>query len=131
VASEYSSKFAKIIGNGNPVAVLATMILLSCAKLLNVVISSFSLLYLQPRYGSQNVDIKAMGSDIKMIIEEVSNITRFKTLGYSWLIVNILFLLICVIYIIIIFSWQWLLQHQDIAILKWMKYQKLRHFLEP
>jgi hypothetical protein len=32
VASEHSSKFAKIIGKGNPVAVLATMILLSSAK---------------------------------------------------------------------------------------------------
>ena len=32
VASEYSSKFAKIIGKGNPVVVLATTILLSYAK---------------------------------------------------------------------------------------------------
>ena len=32
VASECSSKFAKIIGKGNPVGVLATMILLSSAK---------------------------------------------------------------------------------------------------
>ena len=45
VASEYSSKFAKMIGKGNPVAVLATMILLSYAKLLNAIISSFSLFY--------------------------------------------------------------------------------------
>ena len=33
VASERSSKFAKIISKGNPVAVLATMVLISCAKL--------------------------------------------------------------------------------------------------
>ena len=26
---------------------------------------------------------------------------------------------------------QWLLQYQDRAIFKWVKYQKLRHFLEP
>ena len=34
VISEYSSKIAKIIGKGNPVSVLATMILLSYAKIL-------------------------------------------------------------------------------------------------
>ena len=36
LASEYSSKFAKIIGKGNPVAVLATMILFPCTQFLNV-----------------------------------------------------------------------------------------------
>ena len=45
VASECSSKFAKIIGKGNPVAVLATMILISCAKLFKTILTSFSLLY--------------------------------------------------------------------------------------
>ena len=42
VASECSSKFAKIIGKGNPVAVLATMILLSYVKFLNIIFTSFS-----------------------------------------------------------------------------------------
>ena len=45
VAGEYSPKFAKIIGKGNPVAVLATMILLSSTKFLNVVLPSFASLY--------------------------------------------------------------------------------------
>ncbi len=130
VASEYSPKFAKVIGKGNPVAVLATMILLSYAKLLNAIISSFSLLYLQPAYSSQNVDITMLGS-IKTIIEEVSNTTEFKAVGYSWLIINIIFLLLSVVYATLVFSWQWLLQYQDRAILKWMKYQKLHLFLEP
>ena len=60
VASECSSKFAKIIGKGNPVAVLATMILLSYAKLFNAVLTSFSLLYYQPVYGSRNVDVSKL-----------------------------------------------------------------------
>ena len=48
MASECSSKFAKIIiGKGNPVAVLATMILISCAKLFKAILTSFSLLYWQ------------------------------------------------------------------------------------
>ena len=48
VASECSSKFARIIGKGNPVAVLATMILLSYSKFSNAVLASFSLLHGKP-----------------------------------------------------------------------------------
>ena len=48
VTSEYSSKFTKIIGKGNPVAVLATMILLSYAKILNAILTSSFLMYLKP-----------------------------------------------------------------------------------
>ena len=43
VASECSSRFAKLISKGNPVAVLATMILLSYAKFFNAILESFSL----------------------------------------------------------------------------------------
>ena len=57
VVSECSSKFAKIIGKGNPVAVLDTMILLSFANLFNAILTSCSLLYCQPAYGSRNVDV--------------------------------------------------------------------------
>ena len=130
MASEYSSKFAKIIGNGNPVAVLATMILLSCAKLLNSIISSSSLLYWQPGYGSRNVDVTVVGSAMT-VIEEVNNTTGFKTLAYFLLMILIFLLLLCVVYITLVFSWQWLLRYQERAIFNWVKYQKLRHFLEP
>ena len=130
VASEYSPRFAKIIGNGNPVAVLATMILLSYAKLLNAILASFSVFYWKPAYGSSNLDITVVGN-INEMIEELNNTTKFKVLSYFWLVVNILVLLLCVIYITLVFSWQWLLRYQDKTLLKWVKYQKLHHFLEP
>ena len=130
VASEYSSKFAKITGKGNPVAVLATMILLSCIKLLNVIISSFTLLYWQHGYSSRNVDVTLVGS-VKTVIEEGNNTTGFKILAYFSLMIIVLLLPLCVVYITLVFSWQWLLRYQDRAILNWVKYQKLRHFLEP
>ena len=62
VASECSSKFAKRVGKGNPVAVLATMILLSYAKFFKAILTSFSILYmyLQPADGSCNLDIKIL-----------------------------------------------------------------------
>ena len=130
VASEYSPRFAKIIGNGNPVAVLATMILLSYAKLLNAILASFSMFYWKPAYGSSNLDITVVGN-INEMIEELNNTTKFKVLSYFWLAVNILVLLLCVIYITLVFSWQWFLRYQDKTLLKWVKYQKLHHFLEP
>ena len=72
VASECSSKFAKIIGKGNPVAVLATMILISLAKLLNAVIVSASLAYYQPAYGSRNVDVTKIQYDLGFLNAEMT-----------------------------------------------------------
>ena len=54
--------FAKIIGKGNPVAVLATMILLSYVKFLNAILGSIYLLYFGPAYGSHNVDLAIIGT---------------------------------------------------------------------
>ena len=126
VASECSSKFAKIIGKGNPVAVLATMILLSYTKFFNAILGSFSLLYLQSGYGSHNVDVTRIGNVLNAIEE-----TELKAITYFLLIISILILLFCIIYTTLVFSWQWLLQYQDKAIFKWVRYHKLRHFIEP
>ena len=103
------------------------MILLSYAKFLNAILPSFFLLYWQPDYGSHNVDVTLIGN----AIEEANNTTRFKAIAYILLIASILILFLCVIYITLVFSWQWLLRYQDRGFLKWVKYQKLHHFLEP
>ena len=47
LASQYSMKFAKLIGKQNPIATLATLILLSYARLLHSTISIFSFATLQ------------------------------------------------------------------------------------
>ena len=131
VAGEYSPKFAKIIGKGNPVAVLATMILLSSAKFLNVVLASFTLLYWKPAFGSRNVDVTALGS-VTTLIEEVNTSAKFKTVSYLLFILGIIILPLYVVFSALVFSWQWLSQYQGSNMLfKWVKYQKLHHFLEP
>ena len=129
VASECSSKFAKMIGKGNPVAVLTTMILLSYAKFFNVILTSFSLFYVKPGYGSRNVDVTRLPNVLNAV--EKTNSTEFIGATYFALVVSILILLLCVIFAVLVFSWQWLLQYQDKAIFKWVRYQKLRLFLEP
>ena len=126
VVSECSSKFAKIIGKGNPVAVLATMILLSYARFLKVVITSFSLLYGQPAYGSSNVDLTKVESILTVVVE-----SELRIVSFFFGIIFILLFLLCIIFAVLLFSWQWLLRYQDKAIFKWVRYQKLRHFLEP
>ena len=131
VASEYSSKFAKIIGKGNPVAVLATMIFIPSVKLLNVVLTPFFLLYQKPVLGSRNVDVTVLGS-IKTIIEETSNSAGFNIVSYLLFILRIIIFFLYVFFSALVFSWQWLSQYQGSnTLLKWVKYQKLHHFLEP
>ena len=128
VISEYSSKFAKIISKGNPVAVLDTVILLSYAKFINAIRASGSLVYWQPTYGSHNVDVIRLGS-IATFVERSE--TEFKAIVYFFSVVCLLITLAGIIYTTLVFSWQWLLVYQDKAIFKWVRYQKLHHFLEP
>ena len=127
VVGECSSKFAKIIGKGNPVAVLATMILLSYAKFFNSILSSSTSLYQQPAYGSRNFYLN------RLIAENLatSKNTEFNAVTVLLLTASILIFLLCIIFSVLVFSWQWLLQYQNKAIFKWVRYQKLHHFLEP
>ena len=130
VASECSSKFAKMISKGNPVAVLATMILLSYAKFINTISASFSLLHHQSAYGSRNVDVTKFGSVLTQYVEQSSDL-NYRATVYFLLFIFILIFLLCLIFSVLVFSWQWLLQYQNKAIFKWVRYQKLHYFLEP
>ena len=129
VASECSSRFAKLIGGGNPVAVLATMILLSYAKFMSAIFSVFPLFYGPSAYGSRGLDFSRLDNIIEVI--EMEGARKFKATAYSIIICSTIIPLLCIIYTIVLFSWQWLLRYQDKAIFKWVRYQKLHHFLEP
>ena len=129
VAGECSSKFAKIVGKGNPIAVLATLILVSYTKLFNVLLASASLLYLQPAQGSRNVNVTRI--DVFTQYIEQSNDSDFKATAYFLLVLSIFIFLLLMIFTALVFFWQWLLRYQDKAIFKWVRYQKLHHFLEP
>ena len=130
VASECSSKVAKIVGKGNPVAVLATMILLSYAKFFNAILTSISLWYSQAAHGSRNVDVTRLRNVLTQDVGQ-SNDSDLKAAVYFLLIFSIFILLLCIIFTALVFSWQWLLRYQDKVVFKWVRYQKLRLFLEP
>ena len=130
VASERSSKFAKMVSKlGNPVAVLATMILFSHAKLSTLLITYFSIVYGYPAYGSNEVNY-----DNTMITDIFTRLTsnqRSSAVLAVLLLIMIPIFLLYIIFTALVFSWQWLLRYQDKAIFKWVRYQKLRHLLEP
>ena len=128
VASECSSRFAKLIGEGNPVAVLATMILLSYAKFMSAIFSIFPLFYGPSAYGSCGLDFGGV-DNIEVI--KMYGTGEFKATAYSIIICSTIIPLLCIIHTSLLFSWQWLLRYQDKAIFKWVRYQKVHHFLEP
>ena len=82
---------------------------------------------------SRNIDVTRLPSIVKAV-EEING-TEYKAVGYVLLVILLLILLICVIFTALIFFWhvQWLriLRYQDKTIFKWVRYQKLGHFLEP
>ena len=129
VASECSSKFAKIIGKGNPVAVLATMILLCYAQLLNTIFGSMYLAYYWPAYGSRNI---AVSSTLQVAAEDLQHMNAsFKATSYLLIVVLIVILVLATLFTAVVAFWQCLLMCQDNVVFKWVKYQKLRHFIEP
>ena len=115
IVSEYSSKFARIVGKGNPVAVLATMILVSYTNLFKAVIGSVSLLYVKPAYGSLNFNPTATYlTDYGLILTDTSIVL----MAISSSIVLVGFL-----YAALVFFWKWLVWYQHKTIFKWVRYQ--------
>ena len=113
-----SMKFLRLIGRRNPVATLATLILLSYSKLLSMIISI--LLYKVPAYppGLQT-KIWALDATVKYLCGKHTGL----------FVAAVLILLAGAFYTMILFSWQWLLHYQNKILFKWVRNQKLCQFL--
>ena len=120
IVSEKSMTFSRLIGKANPVATLATLILLSYTKFLQTTITTLSLVHLNYPNGSHEM-VWLPDATIKYLSRK--HIPLF--------IVAVLILVIGIAYTSIIFSWQWLLHYQDKTIFKWVRSQQLCHFIEP
>ena len=112
VLSRYSITFSMLISKKNPVATLATLILLSYSKLLRMIISVLSMAKLKHPSGTYE---RVWLADATVKYLQGKHVTLF--------IVAIVILILGAIYTFLLLFWQWLL--------KWVKYQKLCHFLEP
>ena len=120
IVSEYSMRFSRLIARRNPVATLATLILLSYTKFLQTMITTLSLATLDYPDGS---NVRAWLPDATVEYLSGKHIPLF--------IVAAFILIIGMAYTCIIFFWQWFLRYQDKMVFKWVRSQRLCHFIEP
>ena len=119
--SERSSRFAKLIGKGNPVATLATLILLSYAKLLRAIINIFSFAILKYPNGLSKV---VWLPDANVLYLNGKHIPLF--------LAAIVVVTLGLVYTLLLFSWQWLLQLQlpNKRIFRWIWNTRLNSFMD-
>ena len=122
VISEYSIRFSRLIAKRNPVATLATvtLILLSYTRTLHTVFAALPF---------TNLDYPN-GSSERVWLPDA-------TIGYITgkhiflFLAAICILTVGIVYTFLLFLWQWLLQYQGLKLFKWVRYQRLCHFIEP
>ena len=119
IISTYSMNFSRLIGKRNPVATLATLISLSYAKFLQINVASLSFASL--RYPNGLVYVWLVDASVSYL--RGKHIVLF--------IIALFILATGVCFTALLLFWQWLLRHQDKPMLRWTKYQKLCHIIEP
>ena len=120
IISSYSTKFSNFIGKKDPVATLATLILLSYAKLVNVCFKSLTVGILQYPYRS-NKTLHVWLPDATVEYLSGKHIPLFIT--------AVFILLLCLVYTVLLFSWQWLLHLPKWRIFKWSRNPKIQTFI--
>ena len=119
IISSYSSKFSNLIGKKDPVATLATLILLSYAKLLEICFKSLSVGIL--RYPS--------GSSERLWLPD-ANVKYLSGNHIPLFIAAVLILLVGLVYTAVLFLWQWLLYLPRWKIFRWSRNPKIQTFIE-
>lgn len=119
VCSSHLSRFSDLIGKRNPVATLATLILLSYTKMLEIAFRVLATGTINHPDGSQS----------QVWLPDAT--VQYFSIKHSLLfIVSVLILLTGLVYTILLFSWQWLLRLPRWGVLKWINNQKLHGFME-
>ena len=119
IISSHSMKFSNLIGKRDPVATLATLILLSYSKILEICFESLSVGTLTYPDGTR-VLLWLPDATVKYLSEK--HIPLF--------IAAVLILAFGLVYTALLFSWQWLLCLPDWKVFKWTRNQKLQTFIE-
>ena len=118
VISEYFSKFAELLGKRDPIAALATLILLSYAKLLSTVIAALSFSVLHYPDGSQETVWLPDG-----------NIKYFQGKHAVLVLVSLFIILFGVSYTILLLLWQWIARAPRWKVVKWTRNTKFNTFI--
>ena len=114
-----SSRFTQFIGKGNPVATFATLIFLSYAKLLSIIIDVYSLVVLKYPNGSQ-VAVWRPDASVKYL--QGKHVPLFLTAT--------VIVIMGLAYTVLLFSWQWLLRAPNKKIFNWIRSTRLNLFME-
>jgi hypothetical protein len=118
IVSEYSTKFAKLIGKRDPVATLATLILLSYKKLLSTCLLVFA--YDTLEYPNHNYFTVWLPD---------GNVRYYEGRRVIFLLVAYVIIFFGFVYTILLASWQWLVRAPQWKILRWTKNTKLNAFI--
>ena len=118
IVSEYSPRFAQLIGKKDPVSTLATLILLSYSKLLSLTITALSFAKLDYPDGKQ---------EIVWLLD--GNVKYFKGKHIPLVIVAVLIILIGLPYTLLLFLWQWIVRAPRWKVFKWTRNTKLNGFI--
>ena len=119
ILSGYSSKFSQLIGKRNPAATLATLILLSYTKLLQVIIKILSFAVIDYPDGSR-----------KAVWLPDANVQFLEAKHVPLFLVAIVFVSIGVAYTMLLLTWQWLLKVPETRITRWVRNAKLNSFID-
>ena len=118
VVSEYSPRFAGLIGKKDPISTLATLILLSYAKLLSITITALSSAVLDYPDGHQETVWLPDG-----------NVPYFKGKHIPLALVAVLIIIIGLPYTTLLFLWQWIVRAPRWKVFKWTRNTKLNAFI--
>ena len=124
IVCRFSSKFAKLIGKRNPVATLATLILLSYARLLSSIIDILSFAKLQYTPMDENDSFKET-----MWLSDAS-IPYLRGKHIPLFTVAVVILLIGVPYTILLTYWQWFTRFPNRTPFKRLRNAKLASFMD-
>ena len=118
IVSEYSTRFAALIGRKDPIATLATLILLSYAKLLSITITALS-----------SADIIFPDRSQETVWLSDGNVKYFQGKHAALVIVALLIILVGVPYTILLLFWQWIVHAPRWKVFKWTRNTKLNAFI--
>ena len=109
IISDYSSKFAALFTGKNPIATLATLILLSYTKLLRTIIASLSFTTLQYSDGSH---------ELVWLFD--ANVPYLTGKHIPLFIIALVIVIASIMYTFLLFSWQWLVYCPNRGPLRWV-----------
>ena len=118
IVSEYSNKFAGLIGKRDPISTLATLILISYANLLSVTITALSYAKIDYPDGKQEIVWLPDG-----------NVKYFQGKHIPLALVAVFIILIGLPYTILLFLWQWIVSAPNWKLFIWTRNTKLNAFI--